>query len=184
MSVKALQEATTVTECLKRDGIQADIMATVQTKTGRVVMTKVQTSTGEVNDATACITNTVKHWRLDPPVTGEASLLLADDSADQDERTTRLEIQKTVRSHSSGLNACHQHASNRSRGLPPSGLVVMGWTIDRRRASDIRVATNNTGSVVLGDCLAKEIASWTFPTNAVGDVDWPFEFTGTGLEEE
>lgn len=183
LSLKALEEANTVNDCLRRDGVQANITAIVAAKSGRVVDTQVHTDRGIQNEATGCIDNAIKHWLLDPPLSGQASITLTDASADQDARTAKAGVGKTVAGHESAVEACHQVASDQSDGLPPAGMVVIAWTIDKRKASDIQIMTNNTGSSQLGRCLQEEIARWTFPPDAIGVVDWPFEFTGTGTAD-
>ena len=184
LSLKALEEANAVNECLRRDGVQANVTAIVLTKAGRVLDVQATTDRGIQNEATGCLDNAIKYWLLDPPLSGQASITLTDESADQDAKTAKASVGKTVASHDSAVEACHQVAADQSEGLPPSGLVVVAWTIEKRKATAIKVMTNNTGSTQLGRCLEEEIARWTFPADAIGDVDWPFEFSGTGSERE
>lgn len=182
LSIKALDEANTVNDCLRRDGVRANITAVVVAKSGRILDTEVTTDRGTQNEATGCLDGAIKHWLLDPPLSGQASITLSDQSAGQDARTAKEGVGKTVSGHESAVEACHQVAVDNTDGLPPSGMVVIAWTIDKRKAKDIQVMTNNTGSAQLGRCLEQEIARWTFPADAVGVVDWPFEFSGTGVE--
>lgn len=180
LSMKALSEADVVTDCLKRDGVQANLTATVTCATGRVTAATVLTARGDQNLATECLQTAIGHWLLDPPLSGEASLIFADDAAEQDARTARTEVGRLVESHDASISACHVVASNRSDGLPPAGLVLLAWSIDRRKAVNVKVMSNDTGDPELAQCVVAEVSRWTFPPDAIGDVEWPFTFTGTG----
>lgn len=180
LSMKALAEADVVTDCLKRDGVQANLTATVTTATGRVTDAVVRTVRGDETLATDCLKAAIGHWMLDPPLSGQASLIFADDAAEQDARTARVEVGKIVAAHEASLSACHAVAVDRAESLPPSGLVLLAWSLDRRKAVDVKVMSNDTGDPELAQCVVAEVGRWTFPPDAVGDMQWPFEFTGTG----
>ncbi len=184
LSYKALDDADAITACLRKDGVQANLTAIVSAKSGRVIDASVTSATGSANKATICLKEVIDHWALDPRLNGQASLVLADDSADQDARTAKAEVGKTVNSHDSSIEACHAVAVDRSEELPPSGLVLIAWNIEKRRAINTKVMSNDTGDAQLAKCLIEEIESWNFPSDAVGDVDWKFEFTGTGPKEK
>lgn len=179
LSFKALDESDAITACLRKDGVQANLVAVVSAKSGRLLETSVTSQSGATNKATECVQEVIAHWALDPRLNGQASLILADDSADQDARTAKVEVGKVVESHDSAIFACHTVAVDRAEGDPPEGLVLIAWSIEKRKAIDLKVMSNDTGDSQLARCLMEEIADWSFPADAVGEVDWPFEFTAS-----
>lgn len=57
-----------------------------------------------------------------------------------------------------------------------SGRIEIAMVLQQGRVTSATVQQNTTGDEALGDCIAKKVARWPFPTEFSGETVYPFVF--------
>jgi hypothetical protein len=110
------------------------------------------------------------------PETVEDAFAKAAVQAPPDELTTS-EVFEVVRDHKAQVDTCvaAQHAATPDA----TGKLVMRWTVEADgHVAEVSAPPGEMSQSALAACLAKEIATWTFPKHALTHppVDFPFKY--------
>ncbi|MBK7857078.1 MAG: DUF4339 domain-containing protein [Archangiaceae bacterium] len=110
------------------------------------------------------------------PATVEDAFAKAFAEVPPDELTTG-EVFEVVRNHKAQVDACveQQHAA----APDATGKLVMRWSVEPDgTVSEVAANAGEMSKSALADCLAKEIAGWSFPKHALAHppVEFPFKY--------
>jgi hypothetical protein len=125
---------------------------------------------------------------VDPPVgdpVGEVDAGVEAEAEDDGEASdsevdTAEAVQSLVARNRGAIMKCYEQIAKQSaEDNLPEGRLEIGFTIQPAgNATDVAVVANATGSPELGDCVARLVASWKFPSPGSEPMQlvWPFVF--------
>ncbi|MGE4130422.1 MAG: AgmX/PglI C-terminal domain-containing protein [Bdellovibrionales bacterium] len=91
----------------------------------------------------------------------------------------REAIRRVIREHLREIRNCYEARLQSNPEL--HGKVVLQWNIvGAGQVKNARVTGNSLGDSAVGDCLARRLSTWTFPSppqDQIGQVVYPFVFS-------
>lgn len=83
-------------------------------------------------------------------------------------------VSETVKRNAGQLRYCYE---TRLKQVPSlQGRVEIGWSMTGGKPEGVYIVSNSTGDKELADCIVNKIKRWSFPSDAEGDITWPFTF--------
>ena len=72
------------------------------------------------------------------------------------------------------FQGCYSASAKKNAGV--AGQVLLAFTVDGGKASDLKVVNNSTADQALADCLTQKLAEFSFPADISGPTAYPFLF--------